>query len=153
MDPKLPRSHFFPKRIHQKKFQLKIPIFSKSDDGATWWPNSYKKILTCGQLRNTQRYQKYVWLVRAFFLEFLTFSSQQWQVFFRWLFLHMRSLKNLTVCEKLYFPIFILKLDPFFLTVCSNIYDNKVEQKKLHFVWIWLHTWLKLVFPKYEFTI
>ena len=23
--------------------------------------------MTCGQLRNTQRYQKYVWLVRAFF--------------------------------------------------------------------------------------
>ena len=77
LDPKLPRSHFFPKRIHQKKFQLKIPIFSKSDDGAAWWPNSYKKILTCGQLRNTQRYQKYVWLVRAFFLEFHTCSSQQ----------------------------------------------------------------------------
>ena len=36
VDPKLPRSHFFPKRIHQKKFQLKIPIFSKSDDDATW---------------------------------------------------------------------------------------------------------------------
>ena len=76
-DPKLSRSHFFAKRIHQKKFQLKIPIFSKSDDDATWWPNSYKKILTCGQLRNTQRYQKYVWLVRAFFLEFCTLLSQQ----------------------------------------------------------------------------
>ena len=77
IDPKLPRSHFFPKRIHQKKFQLKIPIFSKSDDDATWWPNSYKKILTCGQLRNIQRYQKYVRLVRAFFLELRTCSSQQ----------------------------------------------------------------------------
>ena len=77
IDPKLPRSHFFPKRIHQKKFQLKIPIFSKSDDDATWWPNSYKKILTCGQLRNIQRYQKYVRHVRAFFLELRTCSSQQ----------------------------------------------------------------------------
>ena len=70
-------NHFFPKRIHQKKFQLKIPIFSKSDDDATWWPNSYKKILTCGQLRNIQRYQKYVRHVRAFFLKLRTCSSQQ----------------------------------------------------------------------------
>ena len=77
IDPKSPRCHFFPKRIHQKNFQLKIPIFSKNDDGATWWPNSYKNILTCGQLRNTQRYQKCVRLVRAFFSEFCAFSSQQ----------------------------------------------------------------------------
>ena len=77
IDPKLPRSHFFLKRIHQTKFQLKIPIFSKSDDDATWWPNSYKKILTCGQLRNIQRWQKYVRHVRAFFLELRTCSSQQ----------------------------------------------------------------------------
>ena len=77
IDLKLPRSHFFPKRIHQKKFQHKIPISSKSNDGTTWWPNSYKKILTCGQLRNTHRYQKYVRLVGAFFLEFHACSSQQ----------------------------------------------------------------------------
>ena len=36
-----------------------------------------KKVLTCGQLRNIQRYQKYVRLVRAFFLELRTCSSQQ----------------------------------------------------------------------------
>ena len=36
IDPKRPRSHFFLKRIDQTKFQLKIPIFSKSDDDATW---------------------------------------------------------------------------------------------------------------------
>ena len=77
LDPRLPRSHFFPKRIQQKKFQLKIPIFSKSDGGTTWWPNNYKKNLPCGQLRNTQRYQKYIWHVRTFFLEFCTSSSQQ----------------------------------------------------------------------------
>ena len=77
IDSKLPRSHFFPKRIHQKNFQLKIPIFGKSDDDATWWPNSYKTILTCGQLRSIQRHQKYVGLVRAFFLELRTYSSQQ----------------------------------------------------------------------------
>ena len=70
IDPKCPGGNFFPKRIHQKIFQLKIPIFSKSDDDTTWWPNSYKTILTCGQLRNTQRYQKYVRLVRAFFVAF-----------------------------------------------------------------------------------
>ena len=50
-----------------KKDQVKIPIFSKSDVCATWWPNTYEKILTCGQLRNTQRYQEYC-----------TRSSQQW---------------------------------------------------------------------------
>ena len=77
VDPKLSSSHFFFKRIHQKKIQLKIPIFSKSDDGATWWPNCCKIFLTCGQLRNTQRYQKYVRLVWAFFLEFRTSSSQK----------------------------------------------------------------------------
>ena len=36
-----------------------------------------QKDLTCGQLRNTQRYEKYVLLVRWFFLEFHTCSSQQ----------------------------------------------------------------------------
>ena len=36
-----------------------------------------QKFLTCGQLRNTQRCQKYVRLVIAFFLEFCTSSSQQ----------------------------------------------------------------------------
>ena len=77
IDPKSSKGHFFPKRIHQEKFQLKILIFSKSDSGDTWWPNSYTKILTCGQLRNTQRYQKYVWFVRAFFLEFRSCSSQK----------------------------------------------------------------------------
>ena len=91
IDPKLPRSHFFPKRIHQKKFQLKIPIFSKSDDDATWWPNSYKKFLTCGQLRNIQRYQKYVRLVRAFFLELRTCSSQQCNMYFP--LSHFKALK------------------------------------------------------------
>ena len=77
IDSKHSRGNFFPIGIYQKKFQLKIPIFSKSDDNATWWPNSYKIILTCGQLRNIQRYQKYVWLVQAFSLEFHTYSSQQ----------------------------------------------------------------------------
>ena len=67
IDPKYPKGNCFPKRIHQEEFQLKISIFSKSDDGTTWWPNSYKKILTCGQLRNIQRYQKYAWLVRPIF--------------------------------------------------------------------------------------
>ena len=60
--------------------KLKIPTFSKSDDGATWWPNNYKKSLICGQLRNTQRCQKYVWLVWRFFLEFRICSSQQCKV-------------------------------------------------------------------------
>ena len=78
MDPKHHRGHFFLKRIPSKKFQLKIPIFSQSDGDATWWPNSSKENLTCGQLRNAHRYQKYVWLVRTFFKEFLTYSSQQW---------------------------------------------------------------------------
>ena len=44
-----------------KNQENEISIFSKIDDGGTWWPDGYKKILTCGQLRNTQRYQKYVW--------------------------------------------------------------------------------------------
>ena len=55
------------KEFTKKKFQLKIPNFSKSDVCATWWPNSYKIFLTCGQFRNTQRYQKYDQLVQAFF--------------------------------------------------------------------------------------
>ena len=46
--------------------------------------NSYKKFLTSGQLRNVQRYQKYVRLVRAFFLEFHTCSSQRWVVFLKY---------------------------------------------------------------------
>ena len=80
IDPKYPRGNFLPKRIHQKKFQLKIPIFSKSDGDATWWPNSYKKNLTCSQLKNIQRYQKYVRHVRSIFLELHSCSSQQWVV-------------------------------------------------------------------------
>ena len=76
-DPELSRSHFFSKRIHQKKIQLKILIFSKYNDGATWWPNSYKNFLACCQHRNTQMYQRYVRLLQAFFLEFRTCSSQQ----------------------------------------------------------------------------
>ena len=63
MDLTNTRGNYFLKRIRQKKFQSEIPIFSKSDDCATWWPNSYKNFLTCGQLKNTQKYQKYVLLV------------------------------------------------------------------------------------------
>ena len=99
--------HFFPKRIQQKKFQLKIPIFSKSDDDAAWWPNSYKKILTSGQLRNIQRYQKYVWLVRAFFLELRTCLSQQCIIFFLEFFWRIES--------KILDMFYSLKVTPFTL--------------------------------------
>ena len=77
MDPKYPSGHCFQKRILSKIFQLKIPIFSQSDGDATQWPNSSKQNLTWGQLRNAHRYQKYVRLVRRFFKESLTCSSQQ----------------------------------------------------------------------------
>ena len=35
IDLKPPIGHFFPKRIHQNKFELKIPILRKNDGGAT----------------------------------------------------------------------------------------------------------------------
>ena len=35
MDSKPPRGHSLSKRIHQNKFQLKIPTLSKNDGGAT----------------------------------------------------------------------------------------------------------------------
>ena len=44
-----------------------------------------KNFLTCGQLRNIQRYQKYVWHVRAFFLSYahVQANSALWtRVFF-----------------------------------------------------------------------
>ena len=40
-------------------------------NGANLWPNSFKKILTCGQLRSTPMCQKYVRLVRIFFQSFV----------------------------------------------------------------------------------
>ena len=40
--------------------------FWKNDCSATWKPNSFKKNLACGQLRNVQRYQKHVLLVWSF---------------------------------------------------------------------------------------
>ena len=52
----------------QKKFQLKIPTLSKNDCSATWKPNTNQKNFTQDQLRNVQRYQKYVPIFRAFFL-------------------------------------------------------------------------------------
>ena len=117
IDPKLPRSHFFSKRIHQNKFKLKIPIFSKSNDDATWWPNSYKKNLTCGQLRNIQRYQKCVQLVRAFFLEFPTCSSQQWNVFI------IEESRN----EKLFILMYIFCCE--FMEQKLKLYGSKFDTK------------------------
>ena len=67
VDSKSTKSHFFQKRVHHTKFQVKIPIFSQSDSGATYWQKDSKQILTCGQLRNAHRYQKYVRIMRAFF--------------------------------------------------------------------------------------
>ena len=57
---------FLHKRIVHKKFQLKIPTLSENDCSATWKPNTYQKYDTCGKVRNVQRYQKYVVLLRSF---------------------------------------------------------------------------------------
>ena len=54
------RSDFLHKWIVHKKFQLKIPTLSKNDCSATWKPNTNQKNFTRDQLRNVQRYQKYV---------------------------------------------------------------------------------------------
>ena len=62
------RSDFLHKWIVHKKFQLKIPTLSKNDCSATWKPNTNQKNFTQDQLRNVQRYQKYVPIFRAFFL-------------------------------------------------------------------------------------
>ena len=62
------RSDFFHKWIVHKKFQLKIPTLSKNNCSATWKPNTNQKNFTQDQLRNVQRYQKYVPIFRAFFL-------------------------------------------------------------------------------------
>ena len=67
---------------------FKVKVLSDFDFGDFWknWSQPHlvakqlQKSLTCGKLRNIQRYQKYVRLVRAFFLEFCTCSSQQWVV-------------------------------------------------------------------------
>ena len=40
--------------------------FWKNDCSSTWKPNSFKKYLAWGQLRNVQRHQKHVLLVRRF---------------------------------------------------------------------------------------
>ena len=60
------RINFLHKRIVHKKFQLKIPTLSKNDCSATWKPNTYQKYDTCGKVRNVQRYQKYVVILRSF---------------------------------------------------------------------------------------
>ena len=60
------RVDFLHKRIVHKKFQLKIPTLSKNDCSATWKPNTYQKYDTCGKVRNVQRYQKYVVILRSF---------------------------------------------------------------------------------------
>ena len=43
-----------------------LATFWKNDCSATWKPNSFKNNLACGQVRNIQRYQKHVPLVRWF---------------------------------------------------------------------------------------
>ena len=45
---------------------LILATFWKNDCSATWKPNSFKKNLTFGQLKNVQRYQKHVPLVWSF---------------------------------------------------------------------------------------
>ena len=62
------RSDFLHKWIVHKKFQLKIPTLSKNDCSATWKPNTNQKNFMRDQLRNVQRYQKYVPIFQAFFL-------------------------------------------------------------------------------------
>ena len=62
------RNDFLHKWIVHKKFQLKIPTLSKNDCSATWKPNTNQKNFMQDQLRNVQRYQKYVPIFRAFFL-------------------------------------------------------------------------------------
>ena len=80
IDPKYPSGKFLPKRIHQKIFQLKIPLFCKSDDGATWCPNSYNKFWLMVNSEILKGIKNMFGLFQHFFLEFLTFSSQQWVV-------------------------------------------------------------------------
>ena len=60
------RVDFLHKRIVHNKFQLKIPTLSENDCSATWKPNTFQKYDTCGKVRNVQRYQKYVVLLRSF---------------------------------------------------------------------------------------
>ena len=66
MAPYACRVDFLHKRIVHNKFQLKIPTLSKNDCSATWKPNTYQKYDTCGKVRNVQRYQKYVVILRSF---------------------------------------------------------------------------------------
>ena len=47
---------------------LKIPTLSKNDCSATWKANMNQKTFTWDQLRNFQRYQKYIAIFQAFFL-------------------------------------------------------------------------------------
>ena len=58
MDPKPPRGHFFPKRIHQNKFQLKIQILSWN---LFWWISFGRKwplgslgSIFCTNMRNNR---------------------------------------------------------------------------------------------------
>ena len=80
MDSKASSANFFHIRIVHKKFQLKIPTLRKNDCSATWKPNTYQKNDTCGKVRNIQRYQKYVAILRSFIFKFRISSSQQWSV-------------------------------------------------------------------------
>ena len=77
------RSDFLHKWIVHKKFQLKIPTLSKNDCSATWKPNTNQKNFTQDQLRNVQRYQKYVSIFWAFFWQFLTSSRQRCIIIFK----------------------------------------------------------------------
>ena len=77
MDSKASSANFFHIRIVHKKFQLKIPTLRKNDCSATWKPNTYQKNDTCGKVRNIQRYQKYVAILRSFIFKFRISSSQQ----------------------------------------------------------------------------
>ena len=77
MDSKASSANFFHIRIVHKKFRLKIPPLRKNDCSATWKPNTYQKNHTCGKVRNIQRYQKYVPILRSFIFKFQISSSQQ----------------------------------------------------------------------------
>ena len=83
------RNDFLHKWIVYKKFQLKISILSKNDCSATWKLNTNQKIFTWDQLRNVQRYQKYVPIYQALF--FNSFWPVQANSAY-WFYLHTKKL-------------------------------------------------------------
>ena len=82
MDRKLPRGHFLPKMIHKNKFQLKIPILSKNDGGATYVHTCHQNSSTWACSKYVQRSKNHFAFTWQYFWGLVIFSWEQWVFYF-----------------------------------------------------------------------